>query len=260
MLSYAIANRLSVAIGPVITTGQVGVEPFIFDSANPNGTYSSGRATRYHWGGGVQAGVYYIHDCNWHLGASIKSPSWMETFEFYGSDQDGLPRLLHADLDLPMILSVGVAYKGFEDWLFALDARYIDYKNTDGFGDTATYDATGALGGLDWSSVMAVAMGVQKKFGEKLYLRAGYTYNQSPIRNSESFFNTASVLFYEHMLSCGMSYQLHEKLAVNLGYSHYFENSRTGPIVLPGIGAVPGSSITNTVTADFLSIGVVMRL
>ncbi len=88
VLSYAIADRLSLAIGPVITTGQVGLEPFIFDAANANGTYSPGRATRYHWGGGVQAGVYYIHDCNWHFGASIKSPSWMETFEFFGSDRE----------------------------------------------------------------------------------------------------------------------------------------------------------------------------
>ncbi len=260
VLSYALGERLSVAAGPVISTGQVGFQPFIFDAANANGTYSSGLATRYHWGGGFQAGAYYIHDCNWHFGASFKSPSWMEQFEFYGTDQNGLPRELHADIDLPMIVSLGAAFNGWENWLIALDARYIDYANADGFGDAATFDATGALGGLDWSSVMAVALGVQRKFGDKLYLRAGYTYNQSPIRNSESFFNTASVLFYEHMLSCGLSYQLQEKVAVSVAYSHYFENSRTGPIVLPGVGPVPGSSITNTMSADFVSFGVVMRL
>jgi long-chain fatty acid transport protein len=247
-------------MGPVITSGQVAIEPFIFDALNANGTYSSGRATRYHWGGGAQVGMYYIHDCNWRLGASLKSPSWMEEFEFYGSDANGLPRVLHADIDLPMIVSVGLGYTTLENWLIALDARYIDYKNTDGFGDPARFDATGALSGLDWSSVMSTALGVQRKLGERLYLRAGYTFNQSPIRNSESFFNTASVLFYEHMLSCGLSYQLNEKLAVSGGYSHYFESSRTGPIVHPFFGEIPGSSITNTMSANFLSFGVLMRL
>lgn len=260
VLACAVSDQLSLAVGPVITTGQVGIEPFIFNPPNADGQYASGQASRYHWGGGVQAGVYYIHNCDWHLGASIKSPSWMETFEFYSVDENGLPRLLRTEIDLPMIVSIGASYSGFENWLFALDARYFDYENTKGFGEPAAFDSTAAVPGLDWSSVMAVALGVQRKLGEKVYLRVGYTYNQSPIRESESFFNTASILCYEHTLSCGMSYQLSEQLALNLGYSHYFENSRTGPISLPGVGVVPGSSITNASSADFLSFGVIMRM
>jgi len=79
------------------------------------------------------------------------------------------------------------------------------------------------------------------------------------VRNRESFSNIASPLIYEHVLSIGGSYQLNEKLAINLGYSHYLENERVGPVVLPGVGVVPGSSITNELTANFLSLGVVMR-
>jgi len=259
VFSFAVSDQLSIAAGPIVTTAQVAVEPFIFDSANADATYPSGRATRYHWGGGVQVGAYYIHDCCWHLGASIKSPGWMEEFEFYGQDENGLPRALTADIDFPMICSLGLGYSGFENWLFAMDARFIDYKNTDGFGDPATFDATGKLSGLDWSSVFALALGAQRRVGDRCYVRAGYTYNQNPIRNSESFFNIASPLIYEHVLSIGGSYQLNDKLGINLAYSHYFENTRVGPVVLPGVGAVPGSSITNELTADFLSLGIVMR-
>ncbi|TWU49851.1 OmpP1/FadL family transporter [Rubripirellula reticaptiva] len=259
VLSMAVSERISFAAGPIITSAQVGIEPFVFDSANADGTYSSGRSTKYQWGGGVQAGVYFIPSEDWRLGASIKSPAWMDTFEYFGQDENGLPRKMTAEIDLPMIVSLGAGYAGRENWLFAADARFIDYKNADGFGDDAVYDATGALGGLDWSSVFSLALGAQRQLNERVFLRAGYNYNTNPIKDSETFFNMASPLIYEHMLSVGGSYNFNEKLAVSAAYSHYIENSRSGPFVLPGIGAVPGSSVTTEMSADFLSFGIVMQ-
>ncbi|EMI23237.1 OmpP1/FadL family transporter [Rhodopirellula europaea] len=259
VLSMAVTERMSIAAGPTVTTGQVGIEPFVFDSVNGDNTYSSGRATRYHWGGGFQLGSYFLMTPDWQLGASYKSKAWMETFEFTGADENGLPRTLTCDLDLPSVISLGTGYTGFDQWLFAADIRYFDYANADGFGDDATYDGTGKLGGLDWSSVFAIAVGAQRSIGERLVLRGGYSYNQNPIRESESFFNMASPLIYEHVLSMGGSYNLNEKVAVNLAWSHYFENTRTGAVILPGVGAVPGSSITNRLSADFLSFGIVMK-
>lgn len=259
VLSYAVSDRVSIAAGPVITSGQVSLEPFVFGAANADRTYSSGRATRYHWGGGLQVGTYYIPDPDWRFGASWKSPSWMETFEFYGEDENGAPRQLSASIDLPMTVSLGAAYAGFENWLIALDLRYLDYANADGFGDAAQYEASGRLQGLDWSSVMALAVGVQRSLGERVFVRSGYTYNQNPIKESEAFYNVATPLFYEHMISVGGSYKLNNSLALNIAYSHYVENSRTGPIVLPGTGAVPGSSVTNEMSADFLSFGILMQ-
>ncbi|WP_417745330.1 OmpP1/FadL family transporter [Rosistilla oblonga] len=259
VISYALTDRISIGGGPVITSGQVGLEPFVFGSANSDSTYSSGRSSRYHWGGGLQAGVYFIPNEDWRFGASFKSPSWMEEFEFYGEDENGVPRELSAHIDLPMILSLGTAYAGFDKWLLAVDLRYIDYANADGFGDPATYDATGRLNGLDWSSVMAVAFGAQRAIGDRAFIRGGYSYNQNPVRESESFYNVATPLIYEHTLSVGGSYKLNEMLALNIAYSHFFENSRTGPIVMPGVGAIPGSSVTNEMSADVLSFGILMR-
>ncbi len=255
---FEATERLSIAAGPIITTAQVGMQPFVFASANGDSTYSDGRATRYHWGGGAQAGLFYLLSDNWNLGASIKSTAWMETFEFDGVDENGLPRDLTAKIDLPMIVSMGAGYLGWEDWLLAADLRFIDYSNADGFGDRATYDGTGKLNGLDWSSVFAFAFGAQKAVTDRAFVRVGYSYNQNPIRNSESFYNVATPLIYEHILSCGGSFKLNEKLAISAAYSHYFENTRTG-LVSPPTGAIVGSSVTNTVSADFLSFGIVMQ-
>ncbi len=258
-IAYLVNDRLSIAAGPVVTTAQVSVTPFILDAANGNGTYSSGSGTQYRWGGGAQAGIYYVGENCWHAGASLKTPAWMDTFEYYSEDQNGAPRLLEADLDLPLIFSLGLAYSGYEDWVLAMDGRFVDYANADGWGDPAEFDGTGALQGLDYSSVFALSLGAQRRVNDKVYLRAGYTYNQNPIADNESFFNLASPLIYEHMISGGLSYMLNNKLALNVAYSYMFENSRQGPIVLPGVGAVPGSSLTNEVDVHFLSLGIVLR-
>jgi long-chain fatty acid transport protein len=206
--SVALTDQLSFGIGPTITMGQVGIEPFVFDSRNADGMYSPGRASRYHWGGGIQAGIYYVHNCDWHFGTSVKSQTWMEEFRFFGADALGGSRILHADVNLPLVVSAGTAYTGMENWVFALDVRYFDYKNTDGFGDAAVFDADGKLNGLDWSSVFAMALGVQRRITNQFALRAGYTFNQSPIKDSETLYNIASPLIYEHMLSLGASWDL----------------------------------------------------
>ncbi|MCA9130634.1 MAG: outer membrane protein transport protein [Planctomycetales bacterium] len=258
VLSIALTDRLSVAGGPTVTTGQLGVEPFVFDAPNTNG-YSAGRATRYHWGGGFQVGGYYIYSPTLRFGASLKSPTWMERFEFYGQDAVGGPRILTADIDLPLILSLGASLKASNRLLVALDVRFVDFGNTAGLGDPATFDATGKLLGLDWSSVLATALGVQYSLAPSLDLRGGYTFNQNPVSDNEAFFNVASPLIYQHMLSGGSSLRISDSTSLNLAYSYMLDNSRTGPIFAPGVGAVPGTSITNSLNAHFFSFGMSIR-
>lgn len=258
-LSYAVTEQLSLAIGPTMTTGQIALDPFIVDSANADGSYSSGRASRYHWGGGLQAGVFYAGQEGVNLGASFKSPTWMDTFELLGRDENGFPRKLTANVDLPMILSVGVGITRYDDWLFAADFRYFDYAHTDGFGSPAQFQPDGRLEGLDWSSVFESAFGVQRRVGERVTLRSGYTYNQSPIRDSESFYNLATPLIYQHMLSLGGSYDFCSNITCSMAYSHYFDADVHGPIVSPVAGPLANTSVTNRVSADVLDFGILFR-
>ncbi|MCR9294809.1 MAG: outer membrane protein transport protein [bacterium] len=259
VVSLALTDQLSVAAGPTLTTARIAVEPFVFGSANADGSYSTATATRYHWGGGFQLGAYYIYDEAWRFGASLKSPTWMEGFEANGVDENGLPRSNRVDVDLPLILSVGTSYDGWENLLLALDVRFLDFANTDGFGDPAYFDATGALNGLDYSSVVSVAGGVQCALTDRFFLRGGYTYNQNPIKNSEAFYNIASPLMFQHMLSCGTSYDFTDSLSANLAYSYAFENTRTGQVILPGIGGVPGSTFENKLDVHLFSFGLTVR-
>lgn len=257
-ISLALTDHFSIGFGPIVTLAQVGVEPFVYNPPNADGTYPSGRSSRYAWGGGAQAGVYYIADNGWHYGASIKSPAWIEEFEFFSEDATGAPRKLHADLDLPMIVSVGTAYAGLENWVFALDVHFYDYKNANGFGERAAFNAAGALTGLDWSSIFEVAVGVERRLTDRIDLRAGYSWNQNPIRNGEAIFNIASPLIYQHLINGGATYRLTDKTLVSVAYSYVPPIKRVGPFITPG-GAIPGASVSNSLEGHFLSFGVSTR-
>lgn len=257
VLSTMVTDQLTVAVGPIVTAAQIGLDPFVLDTPNANGEYASGQASRYHWGGGAQIGFLYEHNCCWSFGGSVKTPAWMETFRFFGKDENNNPRVLHADIDLPLIVSLGSAYSPSDDTLFALDVRFMDYAKADGFGDTAVFDA-GRLNGLDWSSVFSVAFGAQKELSDRWTVRGGYQFNQNPIRNSESIFNAASPLIYQHVIAAGGSLHLSPSTSLNLAYWFMPENERTGPMVLP-TGTVPNSSVTNTLSVHHVSFGISVR-
>ena len=136
--SLQVTDTVSVGFGPTLTIGDLIVDPFVFgapDDADGSGAprYSSGIGARTTWGGGFQAGAYYEGEQGLHLGFTFKSPQWMETFSYNAEDETGLPRSLKAKLDLPMVLSFGTAWSGWDRWVIATDVRYFDYENTDGF-------------------------------------------------------------------------------------------------------------------------------
>ncbi|MCU0961920.1 MAG: outer membrane protein transport protein [Pirellulaceae bacterium] len=261
-VSVAVTERLAIGFAPTITTGQIVADPLLVaspDDADGSGVprYPAGRGTRYAWGGGAQLGMYYITDSCLHFGAAIKSPQWMEDFRMQTENELGLPYVSRFKFDLPMIVSLGAAYSGIEDLVLAVDFRYFDYRNTDGFGDQG-YSPTGALNGLSWTNQFAVATGMQYRLADHLLVRAGYTYNTSPFPDEDTFYNVASLLNYQHQFGVGGSWELTECVALHLSYTHYFQWDSTGPII-PPTGPIPGSSVTNTASAHLAALGVTVK-
>jgi long-chain fatty acid transport protein len=251
--ALAISDKLSLGFGPTLTLAKLSVDPLFFVSPNAPGEYPGGSGTRYNWGGGFAAGVYYITDTSWHLGLSFQSPQWFEGLRVHTSDAAGGPRQETLSFDFPMFLSLGVAYAGIEDWLVACDVRYYDYKHTAGFGDPAGCDASGKVTGLGWESVVSVHTGVQYHATERLYLRVGYQFNENPISSAAAFFNVASPLIVQHQITTGLSYHLTTNLIFSLYYVHAFESQLTGP------GPLPGYSVTSAISADALGMGFTLR-
>jgi long-chain fatty acid transport protein len=257
-----INDEWSVGFAPTITVAELQANPLMIaapDDANGDGfaTYPSATGTRQHWGGGFQLGVYYQPDDVWSLGASFKSPQWFETAHFNSTDELGRPRQLSVDLEYPMIVSLGTAFRGIERTLVTVDVRYIDYEHAQGFDDSG-FAPTTAVRGLGWHSSVAVASGVRYEFNDDFSVMAGYTFTQNPIPNDVTMFNVGAPAYYEHSVSAGFTYRFSEAITWVTGYVHGFENSISGPFLRPQ-GAVDNTSITSSRHFDTLSSSLIIR-
>ncbi len=248
-VSFALTERLSIGMAPTMTVGQLSISPF-FGSPPVNGAYPDSAGSRYHFGGGAQFGLYYLVNPNWTFGASLKTPQWFEEFRFKAQDSNGLPVNARLKFDYPLIASFGTAYYGIPGVVWATDFRYLDYANTDGFGDSGV-NPDGTIAGTGWSSLFSVATGIQKQMSQRLTLRCGYVFNTNPINENNVLINVAAPVITQHIATVGMSYRLTENLAASLAYLHAFENSQSGPY----LDVVPGSSIELTTAAYAISSG-----
>ncbi|RMF40411.1 MAG: hypothetical protein D6753_11795, partial [Planctomycetota bacterium] len=153
-------------------------------------------------------------------------------------------------------VSGGLAYKGLEYVTLTTDLRYFDYTSTEAFGDPAAYGADGRALGLGWKDVFSVSFGAQVEWTDRLTLRTGYTFATDLIDDSTTFFNVASDLGYQHVPAFGLSYRLSSKATLSASYQYVARWRSSGPYVLPGLGAIPGSSVTTESDAHIATLGV----
>ena len=260
-VSCQVTEQLAVGVAPTATMARVLADPLFLappvDAAGDASFYMPGTGTRFHWGAGFQIGAFYAASPSWTLGASLKSPQWFEPLVYNSQDQLGRPLIAEVDFDYPLIASFGIGYGGLADTTVAWDVRYIDYSHTDGFKDSG-FRSDGAVAGLGWESIFAMAVGIQRRLSERVTARVGYSYNDNPIPHEQSQFNVASPLIIEHLASIGMTILLGESWDATLAYTHGFENSITGPFETP-FGQILGSSVTSRVSSDLLTAGLRVR-
>lgn len=257
-ISMQVTEKLSVGVSPMVDLAGLSADPGIF--ASPDNASGSGFATfpslthgAYTWGAGFQAGTYYVTDYDWRFGASIKSPQWFQNFDYNAANQVGGARSVAFPVDAPMIASLGTSYTGIDRMLFAVDARYLDYHNTRGFAATG-FSPTGAVNGLGWNSIFALSAGTEYKITDFTALRVGYSFCTNPISSDTAFFNVASPLVIQHGLSVGATRNVTANFKLSLTYCHFFENSVSGPM-FGAAGAIPGTSVTSSASADSVIAG-----
>ncbi len=250
MASYQVTDRLAIGGGPVITTTSAAFAPAFFaPTPGPLGLPTFPSATNSHpfWGAGFQIGVLYELNDNWNVGFSYKSPIWQQRWEYNAAYPNRSARPVSLQASLPAIYSWGVAYKGLEKALIDVDLRYIDYANTELFGQSPS------SGGLGWRGVFAVATGMQYALTERLTLRGGYLFNTNPIPATATLFNVQAPTITQNTLSLGASYAITENITASFAWMHGFDNSIQGSIL-----QVPGTSVKLTSQVDQIFMGVNM--
>ncbi len=270
--AYEVMEGLSLGLAPTFNYSSLLIQPVPIAAPTEKG-YPVGEKTSA-LGFGFQAGVFYQTEFGLNFGVSYKSTQWFQDLEIEGNYLDGsAAAVTNFNMDYPAIISAGVGYSN-EMFDVALDYRYIDYENTDGFAASGwRYGEngfpTGAVAGFGWESVNVLAAGVQLKMIEKVPIRLGYTYSSNPITEDNVFFSSAAPAVIEHAVQIGFTYKITEKLGLSVAYHRGMSAEVSGQLLNPTptefggpwsaagnpLGKVPGSVITSKMHTDVGLIG-----
>ncbi len=227
-VSYQATEKLVVGFGPTIDITSVSFEPAFFAPPNSIGgqpnTFTAATNARPYWGGGFRGGLVYSLTDSLDVGFGYTSQQWLETWRFNARDNLGNAQELSLKASLPAIYSWGVAWRGIERLTLGVDMRYFDYENTDLFGQSVRD------GGLGWESTFAVAVGGNYQLTDRVAVRAGYQYNDNPLKNTSTLFNIQSPAIIQHTVSVGTTMNITDALSTSIGYAYGFENSISGTV------------------------------
>jgi len=277
--AYEITDQLSIGIQPNFNYASLELAPNPIASPDfppemggtGKGYPNADKASAMGYGG--QVGIFYNSGGVLKLGASYKSKQYFGDFDFDQKYTDGseAPNVTF-NMNYPAIYSVGMGLSGGK-FDFALDFRYVDYENTEGF-DTQGWQIassgpaegfpTGAVNGFGWKNMSILSLGLQYQATERLPIRIGYTYSSNPIDDELAFFSIPATAVIENAAQIGFSYIINDKIDLSAVYHYGFRgDGASGELLSPlaitpdnPLGAVPGSSVSYDMTTSMIQFGI----
>lgn len=236
-------GSFSVGIAPIFAMqmfSAYGLGAFGGISSNP--AELSGNGTDWSFGGGLRVGA------EWHVTPALRfglagaTPMWMSKLSKYsGLFADG------GSFDIPASITAGVAYDVLPMFTVMLDYKRIFYSGVPAISNPSAFVGIplGASGGpgFGWSDVNVVSVGAEWRMMPNLTLRAGYSHNTNPINAKDVTLNILAPGIVTDHISAGASYALTQNLVIDLAGVVVPRHDISGPEVIPGFGAVPGSNV-----------------
>jgi len=237
---YSVGASLAVAIQ---TFRSEGIQSFQSDvlgyTAGEGGTSNEGWDWSY--GGGIRIGwLGKYMDGDLKLGANYSSRVYMSRFREYKNlfAEQG-------DFDIPPTTTVGFAYKATSDINVVLDVQYVQYEDIASIANKGPVNSdpssffpenTGVLGldngmGFGWVNQTTYKLGMDFAYSEKLVLRAGLNYGESPIPDDQILFNMLAPATVERQITFGATYKYAEDIELSMNYMHAFKETITGKTV-----------------------------
>ena len=126
---------------------------------------------------------------------------------------------------LPDQVNVGLAYAPNQEWLFSMDVDWVNWKTFDNldFRYSPSLLASALTGGTNfrtlpenWSATFAFRAGAQWQFSPQLGLRAGYTYDPTPV--DDQHFSPGIPDRDRHLFTVGFGYDVSQALTIDMAY------------------------------------------
>jgi long-chain fatty acid transport protein len=239
-IGYKPCERVSLGFSPVAALNRLEA-----DIANASLKETVGHDNGDHaWGIGFNAGMRYELCRYMTAGFSFKSMRWHERFDAYN---DTLEKL-----DSPPEYIMGIALKPTERMLIETNVKYIHWRWVDKMRKAPDH------GGYGWNDQWVTGLGVQYRLCERLHVRAGYNYGESPIESDVVYANGLSPLVSEHHVGIGFGLMITKAISLDTGWVHIFKKNLTENGAGDAVG-VNGRGSRIRLEADSLYCGLSYR-
>lgn len=168
----------------------------------------------------------------------------------------------HAQLPLPSNTTLGVSYRPADRWELALDVQFVGWNAYDSLNvyfNEAELGIAPIKAKKDYKNTVIARVGGQYRATERLFVRAGVYFDQSPIR--ESNYNPETPGMNKVGISAGLSFEPYKNLQVDFAFLYIQGIGRDGSYtqknVITGIEETfSGHYKSNAITA---SLGLAYR-
>lgn len=239
-----VAPGISVGVAPTAVYQQISIDGLGAFTAVPgpslDPTHLTGQGNDSSWGGGVRAGIEFAPMQNVRIGVAGATPMWMSKFGDYAG--------LFADagsFDIPANVTAGIAVDVTPGLTLMFDYKHIFYGSIDSIANPSTNllfcgpaSPSSCLGGengpgFGWDDVDVFKIGMEYRPNPGMALRAGYSYNTSPLNARDVMFNILAPATVQHHITGG--------IAMDIGGGYTFELSGMyAPKVSIDGGELPG--------------------
>ena len=207
------------------------------------------------YGGGVRAGIEYAVTDNVRIGVAGNSRIYMTEFDNY--------RGLFAeqgDFDIPASITAGIAVDLRPGLTVMFDYKHIFYSDVASIANPSSNAFTAQLGsdngaGFGWHDIDIFKVGVEWQASDRWTLRAGYSYNDNPIRSEDVTFNILAPGVVQHHIAGGFKYKWSESLDLELAAVYSPESQVSGANLFD-----PGQTVDIRMYQYDVTLGVVWHL
>ena len=250
LASVRISDKFSLGGGPILVLGSVNFNRNLnrtltdIDGNRANATIDASGATAWGWS---LAAMYNVNE-KLRLGLNYRAEVIMKA-EDGTADFENVPNTplapfkdttFDAELPMPAELTVGLSYQLNEKWLFAFDynrAFWEVYESLDlDFADPNIPDSKNPR---NYKDASIYRFGAEYKATDRLDLRVGYYYDESPVqegyfapetpRNDSQGFTAGLSLDVTSRLALDASFAYVRFAEVDASYDHYQENGVNVP-------------------------------
>ena len=253
-LPYDVFDTVTLTANSDTTLGYQNGLRFFPEGGNQNGRFAvSG-----------QFGVFYKPSETFSVGASVTTPqnykpfTWNSYFADPTSADFGGGRKIKYDLDGPLFIGVGVGIKPTPKISMAIDGTWSKYKGVAGFGSPG-----GIVGGIvqpfGWRNIAAFKFGTRFQATEKMDLRIGYSFSQTPLQSKNVLTATGAPATFQNHITMGAGIKMFPFLTMEASFYYVPREHVKGPFLIDQLGpnppATPGTMDTsNTITSAVMGL------